>query len=448
MKKTLVLLFTLLVSLTLKPLTILAQDSEDIVTIAKNAGYPATAEMAPKGAIVLNAEDGQILWASNENAIRDPASTTKTMVVYLVFEAISQGKIALDTKVVATENDQAIANIYELSNNKIVAGETYTVSELLTMTLVPSSNVATLMLAHLIHGNDDASFIRLMNDTAKQLGMTNTRFHNGTGAIVEAFQGHYAPAGYNHSIPNDTTAKDLAILAYHLIKKHPDVLQFTNKSSVTVKKGTPLEETFKAYNYSLSGGKYAFEGVDGLKTGSSPSAGFNGIITGKQGDVRVIMVLLGVGDWSNQDGEYYRHYFVNGMLKKIFKEYQRKEIAPAGQVEVDGQKVTIDKPLYGLVKNGQVPQLTVANNRLQVAGTIDNESGVTLAQTKASGKKKSTKPVGLFQSDIKQHWPLVLLFAGLLLLVFLAPTLVIKARNKSKRSGTGDAGQYSRRNRR
>lgn len=57
------------------------------------------------------------------------------MVVYLTFEAISQGKITLDTEVVATETDQAIASIYALSNNKIVAGETYTVRELLIMTL-------------------------------------------------------------------------------------------------------------------------------------------------------------------------------------------------------------------------------------------------------------------------------------------------------------------------
>lgn len=77
------------------------------------------------------------------------AFTTKTMVVYLTFEAISQGKITLDTEVVATETDQAIASIYALSNNKIVAGETYTVRELLIMTLVPSSNVTTLMLAQI-----------------------------------------------------------------------------------------------------------------------------------------------------------------------------------------------------------------------------------------------------------------------------------------------------------
>ncbi|MHC5840056.1 D-alanyl-D-alanine carboxypeptidase, partial [Streptococcus pyogenes] len=82
------------------------------------------------------------------------------------------------------------------------------------------------------------------------------------------------------------TAKDLAILAYHLIKKHPDVLEYTNSTSVSIKSGTPLAETFEAYNYSLPGSKYGIEGVDGLKTGSSPQAGFNSIVTAKRGDTR------------------------------------------------------------------------------------------------------------------------------------------------------------------
>ena len=73
---------------------------------------------------MVDADSGQILWGENVDLKWDPASTTKTMVVYLTYEAISQGKITLDTEVVATETDQAIASIYALSNNKIVAGET------------------------------------------------------------------------------------------------------------------------------------------------------------------------------------------------------------------------------------------------------------------------------------------------------------------------------------
>ncbi|MGZ7215657.1 D-alanyl-D-alanine carboxypeptidase, partial [Streptococcus pyogenes] len=79
-----------------------------------------------------------------------------------------------------------------------------------------------------------------------------------------------------------------------------------------------LAETFEAYNYSLPGSKYGIEGVDGLKTGSSPQAGFNSIVTAKRGDTRLITVVLGVGNWADQDGEYYRHYFVNTLLEHTF----------------------------------------------------------------------------------------------------------------------------------
>ena len=426
---------------------------EDLLTMAQKAGYPATADMVPKASIVVDADSGQILWGENVDLKWDPASTTKTMVVYLTFEAISQGKITLDTEVVATETDQAIAGIYALSNNKIVAGETYTVRELLTMTLVPSSNVTTLMLAHLIHEGDDASFLQLMNDTAQSLGMTNTHFYNGTGAVSGAFEGYYAPAGSDPAASNEVTAKDMAILAYHLIKKHPEVLEFTNSTQVTVKAGTPLEETFDAYNYSLPGGKYGIEGVDGLKTGSSPQAGFNAIITAKRGETRLITVVLGVGNWADQNGEYYRHFFVNTLLEHAFSTYQRQIVAPAGEQEIDGQKWMTDQDLYAMVKDGVAPQLTVVNDHLQVAGSIDPMSGVAVK----TAKKPTEHSSGLLlpggtdkkKTSFFSSVPLLvyLLVPVLLVLVLVGIFLGRGKRRKAKHSEIGN-GTYSRRHRR
>ena len=427
---------------------------DDLLTMTQKAGYPATAEMLPKASIVLDADSGQVLWADNIDLKWDPASTTKTMVIYLTFEAISQGKISLDTEVVATETDQAIAGIYALSNNKIVAGETYTVRELLTMTLVPSSNVTTLMLAHLIHDGDDASFLQLMNDTAQSLGMTNTHFYNATGAVFGAFEGYYAPAGSDPFASNEVTAKDLATLAYHLIKKHPEVLGFTNSTQVTVKAGTPLEETFDAYNYSLPGAKYGIEGVDGLKTGSSPQAAFNSIVTAKRGDTRLITVVLGVGNWADQDGEYYRHYFVNTILEHIFATYTRQVVAPAGTQEIDGQKWTTDQELYAIVKDGVLPQLTIANDRLQVVGSVDPMSGVLVRPTAAVSPKHSS---GLLLPGGSENEAVSVLSGIPLVVYFLVPTLlalviagIILGRGKRQRGRRveQEEGRYTRSRRR
>ena len=108
---------------------------------------------------------------------------SKLMTLYLLFEDMANGKISKDTVIKATASDQAIGKIYEISNNNIVAGVDYTIPELITMTVVPSSNVSTLMLANLMSNNDPDAFIERMNAKAKELGMTNTVWNNPSGAV-------------------------------------------------------------------------------------------------------------------------------------------------------------------------------------------------------------------------------------------------------------------------
>ncbi|MGT2911209.1 serine hydrolase [Streptococcus cameli] len=450
MKKFFIVCLMVLLSLFTLGKPVLAE--EDLLTMAQNAGYPATADMVPKASIVIDADTGQLLWGQEIDMKWDPASTTKTMVIYLTLEAIAKGQISLDTQVVATETDQAIAGIYALSNNKIVAGETYTVSELLTMTLVPSSNVTTLMLAHLIHDGDDASFLQLMNDTAKELGMTNTTFHNATGAVVAAFQGYYAPAGYDHNKTNEVTARDMAILTYHLLKKHPQILEYTNQPEVTVKTGTYLEETFTTYNYSLPGAKHGIEGVDGLKTGSSPTAGFNSIVTAKRGDTRLISVVLGVGDWQVQGGEYFRHYFVNTLLEKSFSEYSRQVVAKAGKQEIAGQTVRTSEDLYALVSGEQTPDLVVENNRLKVKDSIITESGVALEEEKGLGQAISTsnkvavKKTNQLISKIPKYVYILIPIA--LIVLAIALRLILGSSRRARSMQHLDSTSRSRRHRR
>lgn len=398
--------------------------NDDLVQMAQEAGYSATAEIAPKSAIVIDAETGQVLWGHDIDLQRDPASTTKTMVIYLTMEAIKAGKISMDTEVVATANDQAIAEIYALSNNKIQAGVSYTVSELLTMTLVPSSNVTTLMLAHLIFDGTDGQFVDLMNQTAKELGMTNTIFHNATGAVVSAFEGYYAPEGYDHSLYNLTTTKDLAILARALITKHPEILEFTNDLSVTVKPGTPYEETFEAYNHSLPGDNLGFEGVDGLKTGSSPSAGYNSIVTAQQGDRRVIAVVLGTSEWGDPQGEFVRHYFVNALLKHAFEHYERRELLPVGQHEIAGKTYEVTSPVIGLVNvGGELPEPSLVGDQAVFEG-IQTVTGPLATPVRPASvihqvTSKLSKVVDKEGKGTSNAWLILLLVGLALALLFL-----------------------------
>ena len=236
MKKKLLGLF-LVASLALAPSL---SSADQLVDIAQKAGYKeATETYRPKSSLLIDANTGDILWQDNIDEVRDPASMSKAMSLYLVFDALSKGEIKEDTVITAKPTDEAIANIYEISNNKIVSGVKYTVSELITMTAVPSSNAATVMLANYLSDNDPDKWIDRMNEKSKELGMTNTKWYNASGAGAASYKGYYTPKRYDNNHSNQTTARDLSIMAYNLIKHHPNILKYTSQQTVTVKKGTP-----------------------------------------------------------------------------------------------------------------------------------------------------------------------------------------------------------------
>jgi D-alanyl-D-alanine carboxypeptidase len=342
-----------------------AYASEDIMTLTKNAVYNVLEVNRPVASMVIDAHDGRILWQEGIDLPRDPASISKLMTLLLVFDAIKEGKFALDTQITATPKDEAIGKIYEISNNKMTSGVNYSVRELITLTLVPSSNVATIMLSRLVESNEGL-FVTKMNEKAKFLGMNQTHFYNASGASAVAFQGYYQPQGYEWQKNNQTSARDLAIMTFHFLKDHPEITEFTKEPVVTTKKGTAHEETFEAYNHSLPGKKYALTGVDGLKTGSSPLAAFNIVATAKENNTRIIGIIMGVGDWVDQDGEYYRHPFLNAIFKYAFERYEYKKLLSAGENEINGQKIVLADDFYATVDKNQEPKYQLQNGTLQV----------------------------------------------------------------------------------
>nr|HPJ00185.1 serine hydrolase [Enterococcus sp.] len=134
----------------------------------------------PETGIVIEAENGQIFWEQDATKSIDAAELSNLMTIYLTLEAIQQGELSLDKKVIATQNDEAIGQIQLLNNNNIIAGIEYTVRDLLKLAVVPSSNVATLMLANLLE-EQDGRFVTQMNNKAAELGMTQTTFNTATG---------------------------------------------------------------------------------------------------------------------------------------------------------------------------------------------------------------------------------------------------------------------------
>ncbi|MGT2926663.1 DUF1958 domain-containing protein [Streptococcus cuniculipharyngis] len=411
--------------------------ADDLMDITRAAGYEVSEENRPKSSIVIDGETGAVLWQDNPDAIRDPASMSKLMTLYLVYEAMAKGQLSEDTVITAKPTDQAIAGIYAISNNNIVAGVDYTVDELITMTVVPSSNVATVMLANYLSNDDPDAFLDMMNAKSKELGMTNTSWMNASGAAAVSFEGYYNPTRYNKNAPNQTTARDLAILTYHFLKDYPEIIDHTKNLLVTVKAGTPYEETFSAYNHSLEGAIYGIEGANGLKTGSSPGAAFNYVMTVKRGDQGRIAVIMGVGDWYDQNGEFYRHPFGNALVEKSYADYEYKKVLSAGQQTIDGKKYDLDKDLYATVAKGAKPTFVVEDDQLKLANGLETVSPliknslkvkpvnpVELISRKVSSKSKSLLPL------LSQYW----YFLFLLPLLILAPVCLLWARRKRQQS--------------
>ncbi|KAF1297540.1 D-alanyl-D-alanine carboxypeptidase [Enterococcus sp. JM4C] len=455
-KKLVFLLFVII----LIPFQVTAFAAEDIMEITKEAGYTDVLEInKPKTSIVVDGTNGQILWGDNVDVVREPASISKMMTVFLVFDAIKEGKFTLDTNIQATENDQAISELYAISNSKIVAGVEYPVRELLKMVVVPSSNVATVMLANVVSDNQAGEFIKQMNEKAHQIGMKNTQFYNCSGASAITFEGLYTPEGYDPYGSNTSTARDLATMVFHLINDHPEVLEFTSQPKVTTMAGTPYEETFETYNYSLPGAKYGFEGVDGLKTGSGPSSAFNYVATAKRENTRLIEVIMGVGDWSDQDGEYYRHPFGNALLKKTFDEYEQRLILPKGEHEIEGKSIKLENDFYGVVKKNEEPQLTIQDKQIvltnqkelltdnmpklaanYIEGSKTDEKKADNGDQSAENKEKTralpTKLSSILDKVITYGIPAALLILGLVFLFFPSKRKAIGRRSrKSPRKG-------------
>ena len=355
---------------------------EDIMSITEKSGTSVDEFFRPKADIVVDAHTGAIVYGDNIDAPRDSGSMAKLMSVYVLLKAIQEGQLDYDTLITATDTDVIISQNQKLSNSPIVAGAKYKVSTLLNMIFVPSSSAATIMIANKVSGGDPDKFLDLMNQRAQEIGMTNTKWNNPNGAPTAVLDGYYNPTRYDQNAINQTTARDMAILAYHMVNEFPEILNYTKNAKITLFKGTDYEETHENYNYSLEGGRYSLKGSDGLKTGSSPTADYNYTLTVNRGNQRFVQVIMGVGHYDVEIAESLRHVIGNALIERLYQDYEYKEVLPAGDHTIQGQTYHLEKPFYATVKRGTNPEVSVQNGQLQIANGLQTVSP-SIQQTQA-----------------------------------------------------------------
>ncbi|SCB73123.1 D-alanyl-D-alanine carboxypeptidase DacA [Bacillus mycoides] len=271
-------------------------------------------------AILVEANSGKILYQKNADELLSIASMTKMMSEYLVNEAVAKGKLKWDQKVKVSEYAYSISQDRSLSNVPLRNGESYTVKELYEAMAIYSANGATIALAEAVAGKE-VDFVKMMNDKSKEFGLKNYKFVNSTGLTNKDLKGHH-PEGTTPDEENKMSARDVAILAQRLIQDFPKTLDIAKISKKVFREGTPDRIEMPNWNWMLKGLIKEYEGVDGLKTGSTPEAGdcFTGTI--ERNGMRFISVVIKTKSHTarfDETKKLYDYGFANFEMKKMYE---------------------------------------------------------------------------------------------------------------------------------
>jgi D-alanyl-D-alanine carboxypeptidase len=222
--------------------------------------------------IVVDMNSGAILHSQAADIPRYPASLTKMMTLYVLFGYLRAGNVTLDSDLVVTP----LAASQAPTKLGLKVGMTIKVSDAIRALVTQSANDAAVTIAENLSGTEE-NFARLMTDTGRRIGMTNTTFRNASG------------------LPNDeqiTTARDMATLAAHLIHDYPEYYS-----------------VFETRYFSFNGRKYrnhnkllfGYKGTDGIKTGYTRASGFNLTASVHRGNKHLVAVVLGGRTSSQRD---------------------------------------------------------------------------------------------------------------------------------------------------
>lgn len=224
----------------------------------------AQADTSRYAAFVVDQSTGVVMHSRRSDASRYPASLTKMMTLYMLFEAIETGEIGLHDQIRVSEN----ASNAVPSRLGLDAGDTITVETAIRALVIKSANDVAVAVGERL-GGGESRFATLMTERAGELGLTQTVFRNASG-LPDRRQ--------------TTTARDMARLAIALHRDFPQYFHYFNEDRFTYN-----GRTYRNHN-SLVG---RVDGVDGLKTGYIRASGFNVVVSAERGDHRIVAVVMG-----------------------------------------------------------------------------------------------------------------------------------------------------------
>lgn len=220
-----------------------------------------------KGAVLMEASTGKILFEQDMNYTGSPASVTKVMTLLLVMEALDAGKIRTEDKVAVSAYAASMGG----SQVFLEEGEEFTIEDLVKCTVISSANDAAVALAETVGGSEEA-FVSMMNARATELGLGDTHFENVTGLD-------------DTTTDHRTSARDIAVMSRELIR-HPLILKYSSLWQDSIRDGAfTLTNTNRLVRF--------YRGCNGLKTGSTSKAGYCVSTTAERDGMTLIAVVMG-----------------------------------------------------------------------------------------------------------------------------------------------------------
>jgi len=339
-----------------------AIDARATSAASVDAALPATMIGSFFSAVVLDAETGDLLVAERAHDVHEPASMVKMMTELIVLEAVGRKELSLNDDVQVSGRASQIGG----SQVYLKQGEVFKLEELLMALAVHSANDAATALAEHYAGSVEA-FVDAMNERARTLGMTDTRFQSV----------HGLPPGKDQ-LPDLTSAYDMALLARELVK-HPEALHWGSTAEAPFRNGE-----FTLHNPNRLIGKY--RGLDGLKTGYHRGAGYCLTATAVQKERRLIAVVMGAPTDRQRGVEASRllTFGFNLYQQQTLLDHTREQLAPLKVKHGKARKVplALTESLTVSLRPDEV-EAVVIEKRVAPAVTAPVEAGQVVGKAVA-----------------------------------------------------------------
>jgi len=373
-----ILIFTLILSVVFNPITV---DASSLDTEAESA-------------IIVDADSGKVLYAKKPDIALPPASMTKMMTEYLVWEAVENGEISWDDTTEISDYAYEISAVPAFSGVGLRQNVPYTVEELYEAMAINSDNGTSIALAELIAGSE-GEFVKRMNERGEELGLEDFRFVNSTGLDNKDLGDNY-PEGTSPDDVNLLSARSAALLAYHLINDYPESLDISKIPSSVFD-----EQIITNWNWMLphegeNFKQYYYEGVDGLKTGYTELAGYCFTATAEQDGKRLIVVIMKTDSYDErfvETAKLFDYGFNNFTEASLFAAGDQKEDEtelPVAKGKEEEVEIAIADGFEQVIKAGEEEEYEL---EYHIDESVLNEDGALTAPIEEGEKVGEAKLV-------------------------------------------------------